>query len=373
MPCNNKQRGISTDSQHFFTLDSENNTATLWCSPLSKNRTEGVRIENVVSAGFGDGGDFYIGTDLGKIQKWSVVNQPMCQAEVQKSTPQMVHASNKCVLFRNCRPDSGRGLLSEAESPAFMLPENSIHPESLHRLRNAAQVSFSGDGELVAWIAEGNIEIQRIDAADCSVHWTLVPNYVDSQPTTGELASVLLSPDGVRVAIAFGLVLYIGPTSTEKEYDEGRTELRLFPTGHGSDDYVVCAAFHPGGEYLALGCNTDTIILVNAKEMKEITRWKASHKTSNIIWSPCGKWLILGEGKVIEPLDVTDKLPASRGLSPGLPARASSPPPGANSPPPPSESDSIREDSSPDKVDASHQSFANSTFNIPRITVEECD
>ncbi len=306
------KRGISPTSEHFFTLNMETKILTLWSNPLS-NQNVVKQMENVISAGFGCGGFLYVAVFVRKIQKWSTMDLSACVNEWEMEAPQAIYLSRECALFRKTWLGKGLGHLSDGvESPAYMLPKNFIHEESLKRLDSATRLSFSDDGKKVVWLAKRQISIQEIHPIDSCMYWTLVSDCMDYWETAGHLASVLLSPDGARVAIVFALTLFIAPTSTEQEFDKGLTSLEIFPSGHAltalalrAKSKVVCAAFHPGGRYLALGCNTGIVILVDALIVKEVHRWeKTSYKTTEIIWSPCGKWLILGDGEVIEPVEV---------------------------------------------------------------------
>lgn len=304
------KRGISPTSEHFFTLNMETKILTLWSNPLS-NQNVVKQMENVISAGFGCGGFLYVAVFVRKIQKWSTMDLSACVNEWEMEAPQAIYLSRECALFRKTWLGKGLGHLSDGvESPAYMLPKNFIHEESLKRLDSATRLSFSDDGKKVVWLAEKQTNIQEIHPTDSCMYWTLVSDHKDYKETVGQLASVLLSPDGARVALVFALTLLIAPTSTKQEFDKGLTPLEIFPQGlifgcQSGQDMVVCAAFHPGGRYLALGCNTGIVILVDALIVKEVHRWeKTSYKTTEIIWSPCGKWLILGDDEVIEPVEV---------------------------------------------------------------------
>lgn len=134
----NSQRGISADSKYFFTLDADREVITLWRTPLT-NPTKVIKIEGVVSAGFGSKGCFYIAKEYGKIQRWSVVDQPKCLFEDVRPTPQMIHAFDKGVLFTRIVLGQGHRHRSGAEAPAYMLPEHLIHEQSFKRLDKATR------------------------------------------------------------------------------------------------------------------------------------------------------------------------------------------------------------------------------------------
>ncbi|KAK5162823.1 uncharacterized protein LTR77_011149 [Saxophila tyrrhenica] len=244
---------------------------------MSEEPKKEANFPEVISAGWGPDQDLYVSFTDCRLERYVCKDGMQLTDEAQLSSHVKFLTGKNRVLAMSYDLGGNKGQFYRGEKikPTMVTPKDH-HGEALEEMQKAFRVSFSDDGKKAAWVQAGAVKF-RPDLSDGSPPcWTVVDVTCDTA-AHGSLGPILFSPDGSQLAVVFGLTLLIGPATTEEEFDNHRVAIQILEPQPFSFSFarpnppvqMVCAAFHPRGTEMALGCNTCQVILVNVKTKKE--------------------------------------------------------------------------------------------------------